>query len=428
MKKIRAATPIHPAKDPASFEKMLEAARGARPPDERLLAILQHQKGVEERIAQLEREQPRLYEALCREAEISCVSLQVISPHYRSLWYKSWKEKGKSTQKFGPVRVLKHLRHGSMSSSTSVGSLPDQALCLIKRYRPLREGLSPQEMFAHQERMIQRLRKIQDARVEEVLDHFLLEDDTYVQIKPFLRCVSLWDWMIEHPSRRERVLLLQELARILGLLHKHQIAHMDLKPDQLLLFREPGGGWSSPPKMTLIDYDFSMVDGMLTLSVGSAPYYAPEQFDEKRRPRSHEEGKKADIYAFCVIVHRVLSERFPFGDGSTEPTHLDIHKVERDWEALDIPYAPLREIIRAGLEPEARSRPKLSKILAVLEEPALLDMADSFPTVRKLVPVARKQELDQRAQQVQEPWRGETWLFWLSIVLMVILFAFGRGC
>ncbi len=425
LKKVALATPIKGAASPTAFEQMLTEAKGVRASDERLVRILRNQQGASERIARLEREDSDLYEALALEAERACIHLAHPPVHHRTAWYRTWKNKANANQKLGHVRILKHLRHGSLSSSTSVGRLPDQTICLVKRYRPLREALSPQEMFAHQERMIQRLRKIQDPRVEEIFDHFLLEDDTYVQIKPYLRCVSLWDWMKQHTERAPRIVLLQEIARVLLLLHDHDIAHMDLKPDQILLFPEQQGGWSSPPKLTLIDYDFSMVDGMLTLSVGSAPYYAPEQFDEARRPRSHKEGKQADVYAFCVMVHRLLSERFPFGDGRTEPTHLDIHKIERDWDALEIPHKPLHDVIRAGIDPEPKHRPKLSEILEVLEDPALLAVSGAFPTERKVVPIARQNLLNRRASsQETNAW---VW-FWGALGALLAWLIFGRGC
>ncbi len=425
MKKVALSTPIKGAPSLAAFEQMLKEAKGAKASDERLVRILQHQQGFSERIARLEREDADLYAALALEAERACVHLAHPPAHHRAAWYRTWKNKSGANQKLGNVQILKHLRHGSLSSSTSVGRLPDRSICLVKRYRPLREALSPQEMFAHQERMIQRLRKIQDPRVEEIFDHFLLEDDTYVQIKPYLRCVSLWDWMKQYTDRAPRILLLQEIARVLLLLHEHDIAHMDLKPDQILLFPEEHGGWSSPPKMTLIDYDFSMIDGILTLSVGSAPYYAPEQFDESRRPSSHKEGEKADVYAFCVMVHRLLSERYPFGDGRTEPTHLDIHKIERDWDALEIPHPPLHDVIRAGIDPEPKHRPKLSEILEILEDPALLAVAGAFPTERKVVPVARQDILERRTSpQVDVVW---VW-FWGLLVGLLAWLLFGRGC
>jgi serine/threonine protein kinase len=399
---------------------MLQAAKGVEAPDDRLHQILRHQDGAEARLDRLRKETPALYRELARQAEISLISLRSVPRHFLREVYHPPRKESKAQGKLGTIRILKHLRHGSMSSSTSVGMMKDGLPCIVKRYRPLREALNPKLFFAHQERMLQRLRQIDDPRIEEIFDQILLEDRTFIQIKPYLRCVSLWTWLKEHPNRRDRIALLQELGLLLQLLHDHQIAHMDLKPDQLLLFHEADGSWRSPPRMLLIDYDFSMIDGQITLPIGSVPYYAPEQFDPEKRPRSHPQGVLADIYAYCVIIHRILSESFPFADGTTEPSHLDVHKLAHDWDAIEIPHPPLREMILQGLHPDPAQRPTLDAIRAILADPALLEAAAHFPAKRLPVTPTRRKALQER---VYRHYHKDTGSYWPLLALLFLLFA-----
>ncbi|MEM1010147.1 MAG: protein kinase, partial [Myxococcota bacterium] len=307
---------------------------------------------------------PEFAKELQKEAELRCLHVPHMHRHFRSEHYLDRWEGVEPKQVWGGVEILKRLHKGSMSSSSYLGRLSDGTLRLIKRYRPLREGLQPDNMFRHQERMIQHLRKIDDQRVEEVFEHFLLEDQSYIQIKPYLQGFSVWDWMEDHPKLMARLLLLRELGEILELLHAHEIAHMDLKPAQLLLFKS--NSWDTPPKMTLIDYDFSMVQVKLTLSVGSVPYYAPEQFMHGCVPSSHEEGRKSDVYAFCVMVYRMLLERFPFAEGETEPTNIDQHKLNWDLDRLHLSHWSLDQILHKGLDPDPKKRPELEEILRAL--------------------------------------------------------------
>lgn len=368
-----------------TFLGWLQAVQVDEPSVDVLDSILDAHRMYLSHIAELRNVSNVAWEKLALRAEERCMHFHQPLMHRRRAWYTS------PPQPLPPIQeqiagysILRPLHKGSLGSKTLVALHPDGFLCLLKLYVPNEVGLKPSFMFQHQERMIQRLNESQDPRLEEIIDHFVQSDGTYIQVKPFLECTSLRHWMELHPNREHRIHILREIGKVIQVLHDHQIAHMDLKPEQVLVLKNlETDTFDDPPDFVLIDYDFSMVDGMLTLSVGSAPYYAPEQF-EQSAPTGHAAGIRSDTYAFCVFVHRLLSETFPFGDGRTEPTLLDEMKSRQIFTSLSIPYKPLRKILQMGLHPKPKRRPPLASIVQVLGEPELLEQSYLFPTTRTI--------------------------------------------
>jgi len=400
-------------KSEEDFKALLQQAKDGDTSEDTLLEILQSHHDHPMLIAELDEDAPKLLDTLRLHAELNCIHLRLPLLHKQEKFYRPLPEKVPEPERYiGDYPVVRSLHAGSMESETYVGMHPEGYLCLIKQYWPKAVDLSPRTMFAHQERIIQRLNQHPDPRFEEILDHFLWEDDSYIQIKPYLICSDLWDWMDDTEDRMARLLLLQELAEVLDLLHSLDIAHTDLKPGQVLILSnhsQTGG-----PQFVLIDYDFSMVDGVLTMAVGSVPYYAPEQFSGDDL-EGHQAGVYADTYAFCVLVHRLLTSYFPFGDGRTEQTSLDDLKNFRDLRSMTIPYKPLEEILKRGLDPIPEERPSLKAIGRALRSPELLHKIHTFPL--------------QRPQDMREEYGLLGAFLWLVgmvfIFLLVVKFA---GC
>jgi len=93
--------------------------------------------------------------------------------------------------------------------------------------------------------------------------------------------------------------------------HRREVVHRDIKPANILLERNDNTGWPGLGKVT----DFGLVKvladetGMTALGtrMGTVPYMSPEQFT------SHSEiTARADVYAFGMILWRMLSGRLPY--------------------------------------------------------------------------------------------------------------------
>lgn len=111
-------------------------------------------------------------------------------------------------------------------------------------------------------------------------------------------------------SATEAVRLLLPIADALRAAHAKTIVHRDIKPDNVFLVAEETG---IQPK--LVDFGIAKfgpheIDSQLTQPgalVGSPDYMAPEQ------ARGEEDiDRRADIWAFCVVLYETICGRAPF--------------------------------------------------------------------------------------------------------------------
>lgn len=102
--------------------------------------------------------------------------------------------------------------------------------------------------------------------------------------------------------------IIRQVARGLLALHRLEILHQDLKPDNILI--------TDQGQVTIIDLGAARVAGLdesetgiaqINL-LGAAQYAAPEYFiGESGTPKS-------DLYSLAVITYQMLSGHFPYGD------------------------------------------------------------------------------------------------------------------
>ena len=179
----------------------------------------------------------------------------------------------------------------------------------------------------------------------------------------------------------ETLRIAEQIMSALEAAHEKAITHRDLKPANILL-RADG-------VIKVLDFglakfdsrrsDISEADATLTLGgtvagtiLGTAAYMAPEQ------ARGKEVDNRADIWAFGVIVHELLSGKKLFqGDDLTDT----LASVVKDKPDLDVVPRRLRRLVAACLEKDPAKR------LQVITDARLLLDSDQEPvTVSALLP------------------------------------------
>jgi len=169
----------------------------------------------------------------------------------------------------------------------------------------------------------------------------------------------------------------QDIAELLAYLHDREppVMHCDLKLDNLVL--------SLRGDIHLIDFGQSRtIERMFveTAGVGAYPYMAPELLGMGRDQKGRR-GLQSDVYAFGVILYRMLTGHFP---RATLMEVLNLVPIRRPSEVNSRIPRQLEELVMSCLQnrPERRlanGKELLGRLLAIREELAANESAEVTP-------------------------------------------------
>lgn len=173
-----------------------------------------------------------------------------------------------------------------------------------------------------------------------------------------------------HPGARpgpelERAHVLSALAdtvAALGHLHRHDLVHRDVKPQNLVvvdgacvlvdcgLLRTSAGGSSRPTSLSRITQSGARV--------GTPMFMAPEQSAGKGTTAA------SDVFSLCITAWRLLHGTDPFGGrtGFARLAAIARHDVERP----NVP-SEIDGVLSLGLSPNPDARPSLQQIGAAID-------------------------------------------------------------
>jgi len=190
---------------------------------------------------------------------------------------------------------------------------------------------------------------------------------------------SLTKYLVNQPSPRWGLAVIQQIASALGYAHRQGFIHRDVKPENIL-FREDG---------TAVLTDFGIAksthddDSQLTTVgtiVGTPRYMSPEQADGRGTdPRS-------DIYALGVILYEMLAGHPPY----------------QGPDSLSTLYAHVNEPIPSLPEEVETLQPLIDSMLAK-------QLEDRVPDCRTLVNIIRMIQRDGKVPTLQNAKSSPDW-------------------
>jgi len=217
---------------------------------------------------------------------------------------------------------------------------------------------------------------------------------------------SLKQWMSDNPKPT----LIQvrgtvdQIARGLRAMHRLEMIHQDLKPDNILL--------DEFNTLKIIDFGSTKIAGLAEIKsvvehneiVGTANYSAPEYF------KGESGTNRSDIYSLGVIAYEILTGKLPYGETSAE--RASKKKFNYISARQYNPMVPdwMDACLQKAVHPNPERRYELlSEFLADFSKPnqALLDRNNSQPLIERN-PIAF--------------WRGLAAIQFLIILFLLFLY------
>ena len=210
----------------------------------------------------------------------------------------------------GKYEILEKMSEGGMGAVYKVRHRLLDEIRVIKVMRPhLAEDEVLRKRFVREAKTAIRLRHVNLAQVYD----FTMDDSGYFFLAmEFIDGIDLHGLVkLSHPIPLGVTLeLAYQSLEVIGYLHRKEIVHRDISPDNLLISRDDEGNLL----VKLIDLGIAKVaEGAENLTatgtfLGKVKYSSPEQF---RTRKGHEVDSRSDLYSFGVVLYELLTGLYP---------------------------------------------------------------------------------------------------------------------
>lgn len=109
---------------------------------------------------------------------------------------------------------------------------------------------------------------------------------------------TLADYLKNNPSNKEKKRILNELLDAMGFIHKHQVVHNDLKPENVLVTHNGNN-------VKLIDFGYADCDSNLDKATGGTKAFASPELTRRETT-----GVASDIYSLGFVIKALFPHRY----------------------------------------------------------------------------------------------------------------------
>ena len=258
--------------------------------------------------------------------------------------------------KLGPYEILSPIGSGGMGE---VWKARDSRLKRDVAIKTSRTGFSPR--FQHEAQAVAALNHPHICTLYDVGPDYLVME--------YIEGPTLAERILQGPIPLEEALgIAKQIAEALEAAHERRIIHRDLKPANIKI--RPDGA------VKVLDFGLAKRDepaeftgdsptltagtqaGMI---LGTAGYMSPEQ------ARGQAVDKRADIWAFGVVLHEMLTGQRLFEGDTMSDTLVQVLKKEPEWNRVP---AKAHRLLRSCLEKDPKQRLRdIGDAWRLLEEP-----------------------------------------------------------
>ena len=296
------------------------------------------------------------------------------------------------------------VNHAATSNSDA---LPDKVALKIARVLPLDRIDSPEQAFYFEalNNEVETLKRLRHPNITRVFPiprglprnpytarASELDGGPWICAMEYLGGGSLDHRLKNRPalSLDEALETAYQIGLALDHIHAKGMAHLDLKPDNIL-FRYPvEENWRAAPfQPVLIDFGIAAKISKTAPQAGSVAFMPPERIRMMRgeiAPEQYVDQSKADVYGLGVLLYRMLTGHLPFeGLPRDELAEAILNNRPRSPREIN-PAVPAKvdEIILNALEKEADDRPRVEELITRIDE-AMVIHPSAPPSIRKRV-------------------------------------------